>query len=211
VKVQVVTKAVERIHKDPEVRKQVVTETTALLATDPEVKDQAAKETAKVLKADEAFRDQASKEAAKVGCPEDKKGHLSLRATPSSVPVTNPPSNMTAGEEVILIPPAECGGGMGPQILPEGVVVSYDGSLVHITGIRPVNVEIYSSGTQHLGSVQEFRAEKGARFNFTFRCSNQHVHYVLITPEMAAFLPDFFGKGIGLDCSDCCGCAFIVN
>lgn len=124
--------------------------------------------------------------------------------------ISNPdlPPRMVDGERLLT---PRCGGGMGPQLLPQGALVTFDGERVHITGVAPVKVEVYTPRSRTLNGACDFGAANGERFNFTFRCAKGHEHYALLTDNMAAFLPEFFGQGIGLDNTDCCGSTFITQ
>ena len=97
-----------------------------------------------------------------------------------------------------------------PKYVPLGTVVSatVDTSTmtahVTISGVTPVNVEFYSyEGKVSLGAVNEFNVNlrEGRRFNFTFN-EDGNTWYALVDPTMATPpAPDFFGDGIGMDCS----------
>jgi hypothetical protein len=56
---------------------------------------------------------------------------------------------------------------------------------------------------------------KGRRFNIVKSSTIQRPRgsrtYALLTPDMAAYPPEVFGKGIGLDCGNPAGCAFMVT
>ena len=101
-----------------------------------------------------------------------------------------------------------------PKMVPEGTfvsaVVAGSRATVTIQGLKPVNVEYYSyEGVKDLGAVSTFtlNLREGRRFNFTF---GQEAYYVLLTPDMYSWPPDFVGPGIKIDCSDPRGCAFII-
>ncbi len=91
-------------------------------------------------------------------------------------------------------------------------VVDKNKAIIKISGVVPTDIEFYSyEGIKHLnlsGSKNEFAIDlnKGRRFNFRFNNGK----YVLLVPEMAADPPSFFGKGIGLDCSNDNGCCFLI-
>ncbi len=56
---------------------------------------------------------------------------------------------------------------------------------------------------------------KGRRFNIVKSSTIQRPRgsrtYALLTPDMAAYPPEVFGKGIGLDCGNPAGCVFVVT
>ncbi|MDD3497952.1 MAG: hypothetical protein PHH24_00395 [Candidatus Moranbacteria bacterium] len=99
-------------------------------------------------------------------------------------------------------------------LLPDGTVVSAavdvanKTATVRISGVNPDNVEFYAyEGVEKFGAVNEFTVNlnEGRRFNFTVNGK-----YALLTPEMAAYPPEFFGPGIGMDCGNSGGCAFLI-
>ncbi len=104
------------------------------------------------------------------------------------------------------------------RLLPKGVVVSAKVNAkgtaqVSIVGVVPTDVEFYSYGrTKHLGSINKFKIDlnSGRRFNFKFKVNGSE-YFALLTPEMVMLSPDFFGPGIGLDCSNVEGCVFLVT
>ncbi len=104
------------------------------------------------------------------------------------------------------------------RLLPKGVVVSAKinakgTAQINIVGVVPTDVEFYSYGrTKHLGSINKFKIDlnSGRRFNFKFKVNGRD-YFVLLTPEMVILSPDFFGPGIGLDCSNNEGCVFLVT
>ncbi|NLC31189.1 MAG: hypothetical protein GX765_04025 [Candidatus Moranbacteria bacterium] len=49
--------------------------------------------------------------------------------------------------------------------------------------------------------------QKGRRFQVVFGGG----FYTLLTPDMRDYPPEFFGPGVGLDCSNDRGCAFIIT
>jgi len=80
---------------------------------------------------------------------------------------------------------------------------------VIIVGAEVSGVEFYAyEGVKNLGAVNEFTVNirEGRRFNFTVGGQ-----YALLTPEMSAYPPDFFGSGIGMDCGNLSGCAFLIT
>ncbi len=102
------------------------------------------------------------------------------------------------------------------EILPKGAMVSAAvdkataTARVTVRGVIPIDVELYNyKGVKHLGAVTDFdvNLREGRRFNFTF---NEDT-FALLTPEMAAYPPDFFGPGIGMDCSGSDGCCFMIT
>jgi len=107
------------------------------------------------------------------------------------------------------------------KLLPEGVVVSatIDKTVakahINISGITPVDVEVYTyeEGATHLGAVANFdvNLREGRRFNFSFKAADGKTHFALLTPEMAAYPPEFFGEGVGMDCSNPDGCCFLIT
>ena len=108
-----------------------------------------------------------------------------------------------------------------PQMLPTGTVVSAKLvkpgiAAVSINGpITVVRFERYTSSGMvvSLGPRTTFdlNLQNGQRFNFMFSDKTGKIYYALITPEMAARPPSFFGPGVGLDCSSSAGCCFIVT
>ena len=100
------------------------------------------------------------------------------------------------------------------EMLPAGAKVSATvaGDIVTVTiaGVTPEDVEFYSyKKVVHLGPVTTFKIDinQGYRFNFKFGGG----FYALLTPEMAARLPGFFGPGVGLDCNNSGGCCFKIS
>ncbi|MGW8185388.1 MAG: hypothetical protein ACWGHO_04750 [Candidatus Moraniibacteriota bacterium] len=101
------------------------------------------------------------------------------------------------------------------KLLPKGAKVSAsvasDGmAQISVSGIDPEKIEYYAyDGIKEItGSAATIDLREGRRFQIVFDGGL----YALLTPDMAAVPhPDFFGQGIGLDCSNSGGCCFIVT
>ena len=107
------------------------------------------------------------------------------------------------------------------KLLPKGTVVSATINVkkevahISIKGVVPVEIKVYkyAGPTNILGRTNSFNIDlnSGRRFNFKFKATNGREYFVLLTPEMANFPPSFFGKDIGLDCSNADGCVFLIT
>jgi len=101
------------------------------------------------------------------------------------------------------------------KLLPKGAKVSTsvssDGmAQITVSGVDLERIEYYAhEGVKNLsGSKTTIDLREGRRFQVVFGGG----FYALLTPEMAAKpRPDFFGSGVGLDCSNSGGCSFIVT
>lgn len=100
------------------------------------------------------------------------------------------------------------------KLLPKGVVVSATCDLaaqtakVSVAGMNGV-IEFYSyEKVENLnGNPATVDLNAGRRFNV----KDNQGFYALLTPDMAAYPPAFFGPGIGLDCGNPAGCAFLIT
>lgn len=102
-----------------------------------------------------------------------------------------------------------------PKLLPKGAKVS---AVVHSDGTADITVagvdaldriEYYSYGeAKNLkGPAIKIDLREGRRFQVV-----NGGYYALLTPDMNAKpRPEFFGPGVGLDCSNTGGCTFIVS
>ena len=90
------------------------------------------------------------------------------------IPNSDLPPQMVDGERFLT---PRCGGGMGPQILSPGALVTFDGERVRITGVKLMKVEVYTPHRRTLNGVSEFSAVKGERFSVTFKCAKGHEHF----------------------------------
>lgn len=101
------------------------------------------------------------------------------------------------------------------KLLPKGAKVSAsvtsDGmAQITVSGFDPEKIEYYAyDGIKEVsGSTATVDLREGRRFQVVFGGG----FYSLLTPEMVAIPhPDFFGPGVGLDCSNPGGCCFIVT
>ena len=100
------------------------------------------------------------------------------------------------------------------KLLPKGskvsAAVSSDGmAQITVSGVDPEKIEYYAyDGTKDLnGSTVAIDLREGRRFQVVFGGG----FYALITPDMRDYPPEFFGPGVGLDCSNDRGCAFIIT
>ncbi|MCD6149668.1 hypothetical protein J7J13_02690 [bacterium] len=115
---------------------------------------------------------------------------------------------------------AVCPSWAATDLLPHGTIVSATvdktaaTAHVNISGTAPVAVEFYGyKGVKKLGAVSNFDVclREGRRFNFSFKAADGKTHFALLTPEMAAYPPEFFGEGVGMDCSNPDGCCFLIT
>jgi hypothetical protein len=62
---------------------------------------------------------------------------------------------------------------------------------------------------------QLINLNRGRRFNIvksdTVHLSRDDRTYALLTPDMAAYPPELFGNGVGLDCGNAAGCCFLIT
>lgn len=102
------------------------------------------------------------------------------------------------------------------KILPAGAKVSAsvssDGmATISVSGVSDIEkVEYYAyEGIKSIdGNNASINLREGRRFQVVFGGG----YYTLLTPEMSAVPhPEFFGPGVGLDCSNPGGCCFIVT
>ena len=97
-------------------------------------------------------------------------------------------------------------------LLPAGAVVTAqvntDGTAV-ITPPAGWSVEYY--GYEGIKNFPVGPTTINLRNGRRFQVKDQRGVYALLTPDMAAYPPDFFGLGVGMDCSNAKGCTFIVT
>lgn len=97
-------------------------------------------------------------------------------------------------------------------LLPAGTVVkarvNTDGTAV-ITPPTGWAVEYYAY--EGIKNFSAGPATVNLREGRRFQVKNQQGIYALLTPDMAAYPPDFFGPGVGLDCTNSAGCTFIIT
>lgn len=100
------------------------------------------------------------------------------------------------------------------KLLPRGTTVSAsvnaDGTAdIAVAGVAVDRIEVYAyEGIREVSSSQtKIDLREGRRFQVVVGG-----YYALLTPDMAGKpVPDFFGSGVGLDCSNPGGCSFIVT
>ena len=101
------------------------------------------------------------------------------------------------------------------KILPAGAKVSAtvanDGTAqLVVTGVKTEQIEYYSY--EGVKTFKEGKSSINLREGRRFQVVFDGGHYALLTPEMSAVPhPEFFGPGVGLDCSNQGGCCFIVT
>ena len=100
------------------------------------------------------------------------------------------------------------------KILPKGVVISAICDLtaqtakVEVNGMSGVTIEFYAyEEVKKLENPATIELNTGRRFNV----KDSQGYYALLTPDMAAYPPSFFGPGVGLDCGNPAGCAFVIT
>lgn len=70
------------------------------------------------------------------------------------------------------------------------------------------SIEFYNyQKPEVLGDSATVDLNDGRRFNVVDSAGV----YALLTPDMKAYPPDFFGPGVGLDCGNPAGCAFLIT
>jgi hypothetical protein len=100
------------------------------------------------------------------------------------------------------------------KLLPKGVVVSATCNLadetatITVAGMSGAKIEYYQyEKPQILDSPATVNLNEGRRFQVV----DGGGVYALLTPDMAAYPPRAFGHGVGLDCSNPEGCAFLIK
>lgn len=100
------------------------------------------------------------------------------------------------------------------SLLPKGAVVSATCNLadetatITVAGMSGAKIEYYQyEKPQVLDSPATINLNEGRRFQVV----DGGGVYALLTPDMAAYPPRSFGHGVGLDCSNPEGCAFVVK